>query len=149
MENAEHTQQCLRELFRTQKLAVLSTHNKGKPYASLVGFVATEDLKELIFATARTTRKYANLTDSSWVAMLIDSRSNQDADFHTAIAATATGIAEEVTGAEREQLLSLYLEKHPHLIDFVKAPSCALIRMKVTCYYLVSRFQHVVELHVT
>lgn len=148
MENTEYVKQRLRELFASQRLAVVSTNNKGQPYASLVGFVATEDLKHLIFATARTTRKYANLTDNSHVAMLIDSRSNQDTDFHAAIAATATGIAEEVTGVERDQLLPYYLEKHPHLVDFVNAPSCALIRMKVNCYYLVSRFQNVVELHI-
>ena len=129
--------------------AVLSTNRQDHPYASLVGFVATDDAKHLIFATARSTRKYENLTNNSRVAMLIDSRSNQTIDFHEAIAATAIGTVEEVTGNEREKLLELYLHKHPHLIDFVKAPTCALIRMKVDCYYVVSRFQHVVELHLT
>jgi hypothetical protein len=81
--------------------------------------------------------------------MLIDSRSNQEADFHEAIAATATGSAEEITGTDQEALLALYLDKHPHLVDFVNAPSCALIRVKVSCYYVVSRFQNVVEVHVT
>jgi nitroimidazol reductase NimA-like FMN-containing flavoprotein (pyridoxamine 5'-phosphate oxidase superfamily) len=149
MENVEQTKQRLRELLGTQKLAVVSTNNKGWPYASLVGFFATDDLKELIFATARTTRKYANLTDNDQVAMLIDSRSNQDIDFHDAIATTALGRAEEISGTEREQILPLYIKKHPYLVDFVKAPSCALIRMKVARYYLVSKFQNVVELHIT
>jgi nitroimidazol reductase NimA-like FMN-containing flavoprotein (pyridoxamine 5'-phosphate oxidase superfamily) len=149
MFDTELIKQRLHDLLTSQKLAVLSTTNKGQSYASLVAFVATEDMKELLFATARTTRKFANLADNSHVAMLIDSRSNQEADFHEAIAATATGTAEEITDPEQEALLALYLDKHPHLVDFVNAPSCALIRVRVTCYYLVSRFQNVVEVHVT
>ena len=111
-------------------------------------FAATGDMKELLVATARTTRKYANLADNTNVAMLIDSRSNQEADFHEAITVTATGTAEEITETEQEALLALYLGKHPHLVDFVNAPTCALIRVRVTCYYLVSRFQNVVEVHI-
>lgn len=148
MENVEQAKKRLQELLGSQKLAVLSTNQQNHPYASLVGFVATDDAKYLIFATARSTRKYANLTDNARIAMLIDSRSNQDADFHEAIATTATGTAEEITGNDRQEILELYLTKHPHLVDFVTSPTCALVRMKVDCYYLVSRFQNVVELHV-
>ena len=149
MDDTKLNTQRLRDLLTSQRLAVLSTNDKGQSYASLVAFAATENMKELFFATARTTRKFANLTENSQVALLIDSRSNQDADFHEAIAVTATGTAEEVTGTDRNALLAFYLKKHPYLVDFVKAPTCALIRVKVVCYYLVSRFQNVVELHVT
>lgn len=145
MEDVKHAKQRLQELLRSQRLAVLSTHQHNSPYASLVGFVATDDAKYLLFATLRSTRKYANLCQNDRVAMLIDSRSGQDADFHAAIAVTATGTAQEVPEHDREAMLALYLSKHPHLEDFVKAPSCALIRMEVEVYYLVSQFQHVVE----
>ncbi len=150
MEGAtEQIRQRLHDLFAAQHLVVLSTHGDGQPYASLVAFVASNDLKALYFATDRSTRKFANLTAHPPVAMLIDSRTNRVADFHEAVAATATGVAEEVSPAERESLQALYLEKHPHLVDFVTAPTCALVRIKVDCYYLVSRFQNVVKLHIT
>ncbi len=148
MEVNEELTMRLRELFRTQGLAVLSTHGEGGPYASLVGFAATEDLKGLLFATSRSTRKYANLMGESHAAMLVDSRSNQDSDFHNAIAVTATGKAEEVTETDRDALLKVYLGKHPHLAEFVGAPTCALLRLAVDTYYVVERFQHVVEIHV-
>jgi nitroimidazol reductase NimA-like FMN-containing flavoprotein (pyridoxamine 5'-phosphate oxidase superfamily) len=148
MEAEEELTTRLRELFRTQGLAVLSTHGEGGPYASLVGFAATEDLKSLLFATSRSTRKYANLMGESHAAMLVDSRSNQDSDFHNAIAVTATGRTEEVTAAERDALLKTYLDKHPHLTEFVSAPTCALLHLAVDTYYVVERFQHVVEIHV-
>lgn len=148
MEADEELTRRLRELFQSQKLAVLSTHGEGKPYASLVGFAATEDLEGLLFATARGTRKYANLMSESHAAMLVDNRSNQDSDFHDAIAVTATGQTEEVTEADRDALLEVYLDKHPNLAEFASAPTCALLRLAVDTYYVVERFQHVVEVHV-
>lgn len=138
----------LKALFQSQSLAVLATQSHGYPYASLVAFVATEDLKYLLFATGRATRKYANISADSRVAMLIDNRSNQVADFRLAMAVTARGTAEEFQGTEKETLLEAYLAKHPHLREFVKAPSCAFLRISVETYFVVNRFQHVVELHV-
>lgn len=148
MTNTDQTRRRLRDLFDNQQLAVLSTHNEGRAYASLVAFTATEDLRELLFATARSTRKFGNLSAKPHIAMLIDSRTNSTADFHEAVAVTATGTAEEVPEDERKALQAQYLQKHPYLADFVTAPTCALVRVRVDCYYLVSRFQSVVELHI-
>lgn len=136
----------LKALFASQGLAVLSTHDHGQPYSSLVAFASSEDLKSLIFATTRATRKYVNIDEDSRVSMLIDNRSNRVADFHEAMAVTATGHAEEVMGPEKDGLLKLYLAKHPHLEDFVMSPSCGLMRLDVIRYYVVSRFQHVMVL---
>ena len=138
----------LEDLLRSQRLAVLATHRAGGPYTSLVAFASTEDLKQLVFATTRSTRKYANLLEDSRVALLIDNRSNQDSDIHAAAAVTATGEADEVPIGERKGLEQIYLAKHPHMKDFVSSPSCALIRVKADTYYLVRKFQHVLELHV-
>lgn len=147
-ESAGKVEETIRALFRSQKLAVLSTQRSGQPYASLVAFVASEDLKHLYFATARTTRKYNNLDVDPRVAMLMDSRSNLESDIHTAVAVTATGTAGEVSEQEKDPGVLLYLSKHPYLQDFIRAESCALIRVAVETYYLVSRFQQVMELHI-
>jgi nitroimidazol reductase NimA-like FMN-containing flavoprotein (pyridoxamine 5'-phosphate oxidase superfamily) len=136
------------DLFSKQKLAVLSTHDHGQPYASLVGFAASKDLKHLLFATPRQTRKCTNLKNEPRSALLIDSRSNQDSDFHDAIAATAVGRAAEVLGPERDAWVQVYLAKHPHLAEFIGAPTCALFRLEVDTYYVVEHFQHILELHV-
>jgi general stress protein 26 len=149
MENREILIQQVRELLRSQQLAVLATHNKGQPYASLVAFAATDDLTEIYFATSRSTRKYANLTGDPRVALLVDSRSNQVSDFHRATAATVVGEAKEVDQSERDPIGQVYLSKHPHLKDFVRSPSCALLKIKAKTYYLVSTFQNVMELHIT
>jgi nitroimidazol reductase NimA-like FMN-containing flavoprotein (pyridoxamine 5'-phosphate oxidase superfamily) len=138
----------LHELFDTQRLAVLGTHSGGQPYGNLVAFAATHDLKNLLLATIRATRKFANMTADARVSMLIDNRSNKVADFRNAVAVSATGKAREVRGRGRKKFLELYLAKHPHLRDFVSAPTCALLTVRVDKYYLVYRFQNVVELKV-
>jgi nitroimidazol reductase NimA-like FMN-containing flavoprotein (pyridoxamine 5'-phosphate oxidase superfamily) len=79
----------IRELFESQKLAVLATQNEGQPYANLIAFAASDDLKSLYFVTARATRKYANIEADARVTVLIDNRSNQDSDFSQAAAVTA------------------------------------------------------------
>lgn len=136
----------LHDLFFAQPLAVLSTQDKGQPYCNLVAFAVTDDMKDLIFATARATRKYANLTHDRRVSMLIDNRTNQVEDFHNAMAVTATGKAFEVSEDEKVTYLKLYLNKHPHLEEFVISPDCALLRIQVDKYYIVKRFQNVMVL---
>ena len=138
----------IRELFESQKLAVLGTQNQGQPYANLVAFAPSDDLKSLYFVTARATRKYANIEADARVTVLIDNRSNQDSDFSQAAAVTATGTAQEVVDSERDEVLTVYLAKHPMLKDFVQSPSCALLQIRVETYYLVRRFQNVMELHI-
>ena len=148
MEKTSELKEFLKDLFSSQRLAVLATQSKKQPYGNLVAFVATKDLKHLLFATTRATRKYTNISENPRVAMVMDNRSNQEADFHQAAAVTATGVAKEVKGSEKETLLRLYLSRHPYLKDFVSSPTCALLKMDVETYYVVRQFQNVMELHI-
>jgi nitroimidazol reductase NimA-like FMN-containing flavoprotein (pyridoxamine 5'-phosphate oxidase superfamily) len=147
MEDTVRVKKTVGDLLKKQKFAVLATQRKGQPHASLVAMAKTEYLKQLLFATTRATRKYSNIVQDPRVALLMDSRSNLNADTHSAIAVTATGRAEEVSENERESFLRFYLRKHRHLKDFVQSPTCALSRVKVETYYMVSKFQKVLELH--
>ena len=149
MNTIAQLKQTLNRLLSTQKLAVLSTFGNEQPYASLIAFAATDDLKHIIFATTRATRKYANLSSESKVALLIDNRTNREEDFSHAAAATALGRAEEVREPQRKSFLEIYIRKHPHLEEFVSSPSCALLTVRVDKYYVVSRFQNVQELHMS
>ena len=147
METNKQFRKRLGALFQSQTLAALSTHNDGQPYASLVAFYAAEDLRHIYFVTPRTTRKFANLNADSRVAVMVNSSTNQASDFHRAISVTAVGSAEEIEGSETEPVLKRYLVKHPHLEEFVRSPTCALVRISVKTYYLVKNFQNVMELH--
>ncbi|MGQ9921869.1 MAG: pyridoxamine 5'-phosphate oxidase family protein [Desulfobacca sp.] len=133
----------IRTLLAGQHLAVLATHQQGQPHVSLVAFAADPDGRQLLFATTRTSRKYANLQADPRAAMLIDSRGQAAADFHAALALSAKGPVQEVTGPAREDLAALFLGKHPHLREFVGSPSCSLMALQVQIYELASRFQQV------
>ncbi len=138
-------QETVRDLLNTQPLAVLATHQGGQPYSNLIAFAAAPDLQSIFFATTRATRKYANLMADARMALLIDNRTNQEADFAEAAALTVLGTAREIQGVEKEEGLQIYLAKHPYLKDFVTAPTCALLKVRVAKYILVSRFQEVRE----
>jgi len=148
MPTPDTIRQRLQRLFEDQGLAVLSTFGGGQPYASLVAFAADTALERLFFCTSRSTRKYANMQATPKAALLIDSRSNRDSDFHQAVAATATGAVREINSAESEDFASRFLSRHPYLEAFVRSPSCARMVLDVNTYILVSRFQNVMELHI-
>ena len=137
----------LQDLFLNQRLAVLSTQRNGAPYGNLVAFSSADELTKLVFVTPRATRKFSNITADNRVAVLIDNRSNDNLDFSNAVAVTATGRAFDLKSTEKDRLLENYLLKHPHLTEFAKSPSCAVISVEVETYYCVYRFQNVMELH--
>jgi nitroimidazol reductase NimA-like FMN-containing flavoprotein (pyridoxamine 5'-phosphate oxidase superfamily) len=134
-------------LFASQRLAVLATQGADEPHTSLVAFVATEDLRRLVFATERETRKFGDLAANPRVALLVDDRSHRATDLAEATAVSAAGRACEVRGEERESLARLLLSKHPMLKPFVAQPGCALVQVEVGVYRVVTRFQSVAEFH--
>ena len=148
MQDIHQLKETMKALFDSQKLAVLATQGEVRPYGSLVAFAATEDMKSILFATTRATRKYANLLKNRGVAMVIDTRTNQTADFADAAAVTALGDVEEIADHEEQELANIYLDKHPNLREFVESPTTALLRVNIKTYIMVSRFQNVQELHV-
>ena len=133
----------IHQLLAGQRLAVLATSDMRIPYASLVAFCSSPDLRIIYFATPRATRKYANLMNQHQVAFLIDSRANQAEDFHQAAAVTVLGRCEEVAEERKDNSAGPYLEKHPYLKEFVEAPTTAFFVVHVEEFIYVSRFQEV------
>lgn len=147
MESRTDLRTKLKALFDKQRLGVLSTQKRNRPYASLVAFAVTDDLKSFVFATPRTTRKYANIMASNRAALLIDNRSNRASDFRKAMAVTAVGTVRELRKSGRSRLIRIYTDKHSHLKDFIKSPTCAVMCLEAGTLHIVDRFQHVIEFH--
>ena len=145
MENTEELSELIKRLLASQRFAVLATQFEGQPYSNLVAFVEADDLRSLLFATSRNTRKYSNTLVSKKVAVLVDSRTNQALDLNTAVAVTALGTIEEVGTDNKEYLSGVYLSKHPQLKEFLYKPSNALMRVDVTDY-IVATFESVKRL---
>ena len=76
-------------------------------------------------------------------------RISEPVDYHGTVAISAHGIVSEINGAHHDELLQLYLHKHPELRDFVTASDCVLLQLEVESYYVVSQFQNVDELRMT
>jgi nitroimidazol reductase NimA-like FMN-containing flavoprotein (pyridoxamine 5'-phosphate oxidase superfamily) len=144
--NIETAKIAIKEILQSQKFGVLATYSGDHTYATLVGFVASDDLKTIVFATIRDTRKFRHLCIHPNVSMLIDTRTNRTDDFRDAQALTILGKVSEIVGGQKEGCAKAYLVKHPQLSEFIADPNCALIRLLVKKYILVSRFQEVLEI---
>ncbi len=134
----------VKSLFESQRFAVLATDDQGQPHTSLMAFAASDDLKQLIVATKRGTRKYANLKSNRRVALLVDNRANEASDVHKAVAVTVVGQAQEIDGDEGARLSELYLDRHPYLTEFTRSPACALVQVQVESYQIVTQISKIV-----
>jgi nitroimidazol reductase NimA-like FMN-containing flavoprotein (pyridoxamine 5'-phosphate oxidase superfamily) len=149
LDDQERTWRRIQHMLQSQYFGVLATQGKEYPYCSLIGFAVSEDGKDILFATIRDTRKFANIQQSPNVSLLIDSQTNKVDDFMTAQALTAQGRAYEVPDEDRARWLGVFLGKHPYLKEFVTAPNCVLIHIQVAKYILVNNFQNVLEYNVS
>jgi len=132
-------------LCREQRVGVLCTQRGGLVHASLVCLVATDDLKSIIFATPKNTRKYENMLRDSRVTVMVHDVADKEGRLCGAAAAMAAGRAAEVRGEERAALAPLFLEKHACLKDFVESPDSALMRIAVDAYRVALNVRDVVE----
>ena len=124
----------IRQVLSANRFAVLATVSEGKPHSSFVAYTASGDSLQLIFATYRHTRKYANLKQNNQVSMLIENSKDRSTEI-TVI--TATGKAFEVDATDGEALLQTHLRQHPELNDFLLSSECAVFRVDVEAYQLV------------
>jgi nitroimidazol reductase NimA-like FMN-containing flavoprotein (pyridoxamine 5'-phosphate oxidase superfamily) len=136
MKSPSDLRQTLKNVLAAQRFCVLATHGRGQPYGSLVAFAETDDLRQLVFATSRDTRKFSNLMAEPRVALVIDSRCNSGADLNNAVAVTALGPVHEAAGGERERLAQLYVAKHPTLAEFIGSPGMAVCTVAVEDYVI-------------
>jgi len=83
----------IRYLNSTENIAVLATWGDDTPYTSLVNFVLTHDLKTVVFATPRKTKKFRNIQRSRSVALLIDNRARTTGSLMDTEAVTIVGKA--------------------------------------------------------
>ncbi|MGD8250818.1 MAG: pyridoxamine 5'-phosphate oxidase family protein [Desulfobacterales bacterium] len=148
MKASETIRAQLKALLQSQKLGVLSTHERGQPYASLVAYAVSDSLDRLLFTTARGTRKFANLTADSRVAILITNSVNAVEDFHQASAVTAMGRAWVLPAEEADAYMPLYLSRHPYLKAFASSPTTEMISIAIRRYIMVKQFQKVIEIDI-
>jgi nitroimidazol reductase NimA-like FMN-containing flavoprotein (pyridoxamine 5'-phosphate oxidase superfamily) len=146
MEKNAELKESVRKVLGSQKVAVLSTHGEEFPHACLVAYDFTEDLARLTFATSRSSHKYDNIQRDSRASILVDTCTNDETDFNRGEVASAQGTIRELSGDTARLLGSRFLNRHPYLEDFLRAPTTVQMVMDVRTYALVSRFQEVLIL---
>lgn len=136
----------IRTLCLEQPFAVLATQGEGQPYASLISFGVSDDLKHLVFSTPAQTRKYNLIIKNRKVSILVDNRSQQPESINLISGVTITGRARALTDTvEIENWSRLLIEKHSYLQKFVKSPSSSLIVVDTVRFFYVRRFQEVYQ----
>ncbi len=138
MSNIEEIKSQVKQLCDSQSLAALSTCCEDQPYGSLVGFVASNCLKEIIFATLDNTSKFENIKNNPKVALLVDNRNNKAEDFEEAASVTAVGKAEIIEPDQKDLHAEFLLEKLPELKEFVEMEHCVLVAVAIEKYVMVN-----------
>ncbi|MEW6616707.1 MAG: pyridoxamine 5'-phosphate oxidase family protein [Thermodesulfobacteriota bacterium] len=130
--------------FDALRFAVLATSDKGRPYTSLIAFALTPDRHTLIFATPKATSKYENISSEPAVSILLDNRSQDAEDFHSAQAVTLLGTAKELrTAAQKAEYRQILVNRHPELAAFIDEPGTSLIAVTIRQAFHVAHFQDV------
>jgi len=134
------------ELAQGQLFGVLCTQNNQQPYGSMIGFALSNDLKNVVFATPKPTRKYKNLTNCKNVALVVNNREKHPTDLMKIQAFTATGKAEEILKYNSQSSwVKMLVNKQSYLSEFLESPTTALFRIKIFRYFYVCSFQEVRE----
>jgi len=115
------------DFMKQHKLAVLSTVSANhEPQSALVGIAVSANL-EIVFDTLKTSRKYENLLQNPWVALVIGWDDETTVQYE--------GIATELAGPEDDRYREIYYEAYPDGRD--RAINWAgLVHFKVTPKWL-------------
>jgi len=143
--NKKETIACIKKICSSQKTGVLSTQETNNPYASLVVFVVSADLKQMLFVTNKYTRKYRNITSRKGVSILIDNRPDTKSDLKKTVVIAAVGTARDIPKDLKNPLLRAYFRRHRDLRVFMKDRACSAMCVDVKQYYIVTDFQNVTE----
>ncbi|MDX9898723.1 MAG: pyridoxamine 5'-phosphate oxidase family protein [Spirochaetia bacterium] len=139
----------VKALLHSQLYGVLATQGEGgAPHASIIAFSSADDLSAIVFATPRTTRKYAYMMARDRITFFIDDRRPRKEEIMDASGLEAQGRVRELLGQERDDYRAMFLARRPDMASFVDAPGSALMRLEVERYDMVDHFQHVLVLNI-
>ena len=137
----------IKKLVSEQFFFILCTQGEGQPYGSLIAYAFQDDLKKILFATSKNTRKYKLLSKCPKVAIVIDSRCKNQDEFMKIDVLTATGNTIKIEKNEKDfkKDISLLKNRHPYLNKFLESNNTVLFCLDVEKYIYVTNFQEVFE----
>jgi hypothetical protein len=116
---------------RSQKFAVLPTHDDGLLFCTLVAFAETGNCTSIVFVTNRNTSVYKNLIRDNRVPALVDNGMNQTSDLEDAVSLVLIGNANEITQDTNGYYRYLFTAKHKSLSGFISIAENSLFRVNI------------------
>ena len=133
----------IQTILETARFAVLATQDCGQPHASLVAMTPIRANCSILFATYRSTRKFANLSRSNRVALFIGDQIANHSESESPSVLTTHGIASEAPLARHDELACKHAERHPQLAEMLDSMDCALVLVRITAYEIVQSIDQV------
>lgn len=125
----------IRDLIQSNHICVLATVSDGKPYCSLMSYIADTDSREIYMMTQRETKKYRNLAGNPSVSLLIDTRQTDSKNQTKALTITGT-FQGSIDENKKSNIRTGLLKINPDLKEFVDDPSVEIIVVQVKAVQL-------------
>lgn len=123
----------IKDIIKRNDLCVLATISGGDAHCSLMSYVTDDECHEIYMISHKKTKKYANLILHPSVSLLIDTREEDRENRRSNVKAlTVTGEFQNIVDpSQKDHLHSKFLQKHPHLTDFVNDPDAEIFSVKI------------------
>lgn len=128
----------MKDIVKKNDLCVLATISDGNPHCSLMSYVSDDECHEIYMISHKKTKKYDSIVTHSSVSLLIDTREEDKDDRKAHIKAlTVNGKFQSINDmVQKEVIRTKFLQKHPHLIDFVNDPDAEIFSIKIKSFQL-------------
>lgn len=130
--------QKMKDIVKANDLCVLATVSEGKPHCSLMFYISDEEEYEIYLISHKQTKKYANLMENPTVSLLIDTREEEIGQRRVYIKAlTVRGEFQTIKDPDKKDIIRVkFLERHPHLADFLNDPGAEIFSIKIKSFQL-------------
>ncbi|MBN2141186.1 MAG: pyridoxamine 5'-phosphate oxidase family protein [Desulfovibrionaceae bacterium] len=126
----------IRTMAREADVCVLATCRDGAAHCSLMAYVAGEDDRFYMVASAGS-KKYQNLEANPRASLLIDDRDRQPKSGRGDISAlTVSAFRRDMSGDEEKVALARLLERHPRIRALASRPEARIVCLKASGYLL-------------
>jgi nitroimidazol reductase NimA-like FMN-containing flavoprotein (pyridoxamine 5'-phosphate oxidase superfamily) len=128
----------MKDIVKANDLCVLATVSEGKPHCSLMSYISDEEGHKVYLVSHKETRKYSNLMENPVVSLLIDTREEGKGQRRIDIKAlTVSGEFQAIKDiGEKGLIRAKFLERHPHLLEFLKDPGAEILCIKLKSFQL-------------
>jgi nitroimidazol reductase NimA-like FMN-containing flavoprotein (pyridoxamine 5'-phosphate oxidase superfamily) len=128
----------MKNIVKANDLCVLATVSGGKPHCSLMSYISDDEVHEIYLVSHKKTKKYANLMENPMVSLLIDTREEEKGQRRIYIKAlTVSGEFQTINDPVKKGFIrEKFLNRHPHLIDFLNDPGAEIFSIKTKSFQL-------------